>query len=286
METEVYGDLYILINGCMDFLCLYLTASLLHLRLRRLRAVVAAAFGGGYALAALLLGAQGVAGLLLDVTAALFMCLIAFGAPTLRVWSLLRNTAVCFFVSMLLGGCMTALYSVLNRLSLPFEQLEGEGASVWLFALVTALSTMVAAFGGRWWGISKSTRSVTLHVRLYGRETVLHAMVDTGNLLREPVSGRSVIVADADCILPLLPSSVAQVVRRGSVSAVQDYESAKGIRWVPSRGATGAALLPSLLPERVLVEEGKHTYEGDYLLAPVPSLGAGAHGFDAVFPAH
>ncbi len=286
METEVYGDLYILINGCMDFLCLYLTASLLHLRIRRMRAVSAAAFGGCYALASLLLNAQGIPGLLLDFAAALLMCLLAFASRTLRFRSLLRYTAVCFFVSMLLGGSMTALYAVLNRLSLPFELLEGEGASVWLFALVTVLSTLVAALGGRWWGISESVKSVTLHVRLYGRETVLHAMVDTGNLLRDPVSGKSVIVAEADCILPLLPPSLAEAIKRGGVSAIQDYESAKDIRLIPSRGATGTALLPSLLPERVLVEEGKRSYEGDYLLAPVSSLGAGAHGFDAVFPAH
>lgn len=286
METEVYGDLYILINGCMDFLCLYLTASLLHLRLRRGRAVLAAAFGGGYALAALLLGAPGGVGLLLDFAAALFLCLLAFASRPLRFWSLLRYTIVCFFVSMLLGGSMTALYAVLNRLSLPFELLEGEGASVWLFALVTVLSTLLAALGGRWWGVSKSTKSVTLHIRLYGRETVLRAMVDTGNLLRDPVSGKSVIVAEADCILPLLPPSLATALARGGVEAIRDYESAKGIRLIPSRGATGTALLPSLVPERVLVEEGKRSYEGDYLLAPVPSLGVNAHGFDAIFPAH
>lgn len=286
METEVYGDLYILINGCMDFLCLYLTASLLHLRLRRMRAVLAAAFGGGYALTALLLGAQGIVGLLLDLAAAMLMCLMAFSSRTLRLIRLLRNTAVCYFVSLLLGGCMTALYTALNRLSLPFELLEGEGASVWLFALVTVLSTMVAALGGRWWSVSKSVKSVTLHVRLYGKETVLHAMVDTGNLLREPVSGKSVILAEAACILPLLPPSLAKAMQQGSVDAIEDYESAKHIRLIPGRSATGTALLPSLVPERVLVEEGKRLYEGDYLLAPVPTLGVGAHGFDAVFPAH
>ncbi len=284
METEVYGDLYILINGCMDFLCLYLTASLLHLRVRRMRAVLAAAFGGCYALGAPLLGAQGGVGLLLDIAAALLMCLLAFASRSLRFWRLVQYTAVCFFVSMLLGGIMTALYSALNRLSLPFDLLEGEGVSVWMFALITVLSALVAAFGSRWWGISGSVKSVTLRVRLYGQETVLRAMVDTGNLLRDPVSGKSVIVVEADRILPLLPPPLSRAIARGGISAIEDYESAKSIRLIPSRGATGTALLPSLMPERVLVEEGGRSYEGDYLLAPVP-LGNSAHGFDAVFPA-
>lgn len=285
METEVYGDLYILINGCMDFLCLYLTASLLHLRIRRMRAVLAAAFGGVYALMALLLGMEGITGLLLDVAAALVMCLVAFGARGLRFWRWMQYTAVCFFVSMLLGGIMTALYSALNRLSLPFDLLEGEGVSVWMFVLVTVLSALVAAFGGRWWGVSRSVKSVTLHVRLCGKETVLRAMVDTGNLLRDPVSGKSVIMVQTDRILPLLPLPLRRAIERGGISAIEDYENAKSIRLIPTRGATGTALLPSLTPDELIVEERGRRYEGDYLLAPV-ALGSSAHGFDAVFPAH
>ena len=51
----------------------------------------------------------------------------------------MKITAVYVLVSMILGGIMTALYSCLNRLEIPFESLQGDGLSVWLFAaLMTA----------------------------------------------------------------------------------------------------------------------------------------------------
>ena len=41
----------------------------------------------------------------------------------------------------------------------------------------------------------------------------LRALVDTGNRLREPISGRSVIVADRARILAVLPSSLSQALQ-------------------------------------------------------------------------
>ena len=52
MEQVVYGDVLFIINFSMDFLSLYVTAKFIHLRLRLVPAIAAAAIGAVYGVAA------------------------------------------------------------------------------------------------------------------------------------------------------------------------------------------------------------------------------------------
>ena len=76
MEQEVYVDLYFLINTCMNLLTLMITASLLHRKVSRWRAWLAAAAGGLWAVAALFWGVMGIWGLLMDGAIIFLMCAI------------------------------------------------------------------------------------------------------------------------------------------------------------------------------------------------------------------
>ena len=55
METEVYIDLYFLVNAGMDFLCLMISAAILHRQPKGWRCILGAILGGVYACMALLL---------------------------------------------------------------------------------------------------------------------------------------------------------------------------------------------------------------------------------------
>ncbi len=287
MVQDVYVDLYFLINFSMDLLCLLLSAALLHRRLRRWRAVVGAAVGGAYAVMSLLLSMGGVLTLMLDLAAAVVITLVAFRERGWSLWSLLRVALVFAITSMMLGGVMTALYSLLNRLDLPFDALQGDGLSVWTFALLTAVASVATLGGGRFFGLSRKTRTVTLQLTLFGRHLTLHAMVDTGNLLRDPVSGRAVIVCDRARVCSALPPALDAAYRSGDFTAcLGSHEFVGRLRPIPTRTANGASLLFALVPESLTVTEQAHgkrgeTYPADYLIAPA-ELGASAAGFDAV----
>ena len=286
MEQSVYIDLYCLVNFSMDLLALMITAALLHLRVKRLRAILAAAFGGIYASAALLFGLSGVLGFAGDLVCALALCYIAFRHKGSSHLHTLRAVPVLFLVSMTLGGVMTALYALLNRLNLPFEALQGDGLSVWTFALLTAVAGIATLRGGSFMGLSRKTKTVTVHATLFGKAVTLHAMVDSGNLLRDPVSGTPVIVADLDRLRSCLPCELYRACARGDLAHILASNTYRGhIRPIPSQTATGASLLIALTPERLTLTVGKDTYPASYLIAPAP-LGESAQGFDAVISLH
>lgn len=282
MEQAVYIDLYFLVNFSMDLLCLTITASLLHRSVRGWRLIVAALLGGGYAAAVLLLGLDGFLGFLFDLLAACVMCTVAFASRRQSPWRWLQCTGMQVLVSMILGGVMTALYSVLNRLHLPVELLEGDGLSVWTFALLTALAGITTVKGGSFLGLSHKTKSVTVQARLLGQDVTLHAMVDSGNLLRDPVSGKSVIVADLDRLIHILPPALTRACQKGDYTEwLSNYEHAKCSRPIPARTAAGASMLLAIVPQSLTLTVGRESYAADYLIAIAP-LGDTAQGFDAV----
>ena len=285
MEQEVYVDLYFLINACMNLLTLMITATLLHRKVSRTRAWLAAALGGGWAVLALFFGMEGFLMILCDGAIILLMSYIVFATKKASLGMLLKCTAVGILTSMILGGVMTALYSLFNRIDLPLNTEEENSASILVFALIAALASVATVQGGRFLGLSKKSEYVTVNAVLFGKSVTLRAMVDTGNHLREPISGRSVIVADKARILAVLPASLSQALESPCAEKwLSQKQYATQIRLIPTNTATGTGMLPAILPEKLTLTNGKETYAADYLIAPAPI--EGNSDFDAVIAMH
>lgn len=285
MEQEVYVDLYFLINTCMNLLSLMITASLLHRKVSRWRAWLAAAAGGLWAVLALFSGVEGFWGLLCDGAVIFLMSCVVFATKKVPLSTLLKCTVVGVLTSMILGGVMTALYALFNRIQLPLGETQENGSSLLIFALIAALAGIATVQGGRFLGLPKKTEYVTVKAELFGNTVTLRALVDTGNHLREPISGRSVIVADKARILEALPPPLSAALQSPSAErwlSIKQY--ATHIRLVPTNTATGSGMLPAILPDKLTLISGKETYPADYLIAPAPM--EESSDFDAVIAMH
>ncbi len=269
MVQEVYVDLYFLINTCMNLLTLMISATLLHRKVSRARAWLAASAGGLWAVVALFGGVEGFWGLLCDAAVIFLMCAAVFVSKKTTFWGLFKCTVVGVLTSMILGGVMTALYSLFNRIKLPLSDTQESSGSILIFALIAALAGLATVQGGRFLGLSKKSKYVTVSADLFGKTVTLRALVDTGNHLREPISGRSVIVADKEHILAALPPSLSVALKSPYAEKwLSDERYATHIRLVPTNTATGRQMLPAILPDRLTLTDGKETYPADYLIAP------------------
>ena len=281
MEQEVYVDLYFLINTCMNFLTLMISATLLHRKVKRTRAWIAAAAGGLWAVVALFWGMESLLGILCDGAIIFLMCTTVFTTKKTSLKDLLKCTLVGVLTSMILGGVMTALYALLNRLQLPLVNEQENSSSLLIFAIIAALAALATIEGGRFLGLSKKSKYITVTAELFGRSVTLRALVDTGNRLREPMSGRSVIVANQSHILSLLPTPLSEALKSPRAEKwLADNRYATRIRLIPTNTATGKQMLPAIVPDRLTLTDGKHTYPADYLIAPAPM--ESTSDFDAV----
>ena len=279
MGGEVYADLLFLVNFSMDFLCAYLTASLLRRRAVPWRLLTASALGGVYAVAALFLTVSKPAAFALDMIVCLLMCAILFGARGVPLRFFVVACALFVGVSMAMGGMMTALFNLLNRAGLPLEEMgsesEEDGLSTWLFALLAGISTLAGLRGSRLLRRSASRRFARLAVTVDGKTVELQALVDSGNLCRDPISGRPVIFIDPDRARML----VGEKGDGGMSPSV-----ARRFRLIPIETVGGRRMQAAYLPDRVTLSDAGGTREITALFAPAETL-AGAGVYQAIVSA-
>lgn len=276
MEVAVYADLLFLINAGMDGLCLLLTGKLLHRRVKGWRVLLSAVLGGVYAVVALLPDLGTGLSLILDMAICLAMCGLVFGGKTGRGWRGLTAAAgVYFLLSMAMGGIMTALYHLLNRagwaeLLSSLSDGGGDGLGSWLFLLLALAGGGLSLWGGRLGRRAGRVIYCTVTVELGGRTVALRGMVDSGNLLRDPMGGRAVICAEKRGLADLLSPPLLAVLEGAPPQSVSLSPSdAKRVRVIPADTATGSGILYGFLPDNIILtsEDGENVRELDAVVA-------------------
>lgn len=280
MGRIVYADLLFLVNFSMDFLCFFVTSRVLQRRFCAWRCVVASAMGGVYSVAVLFISLNFLFGLFVDLAFCALMCLVAYGIKDKTMGLFLFHTTVYFGVSMGVGGCMTAMYSLLNRINLPLEEVERnpDDISVWLFGLLAVCSGAVALFGGKLFK-SSAEEVLEIDIRYKGNRLSVRGMVDTGNMVRDPLSGRSIIMVDVKVLGGFMTHEVALAALNGDASKIISIDRAHKIRVIPMNTASGRTLICAFVPEKVYIKAvrmGKGSYnerdsivESDALFAPI-----------------
>ncbi len=267
MEQTVYVDLLFMINFSMDFLCLFLVAKLLARHFSLLRTTFAAILGGLYSVASLFVPHDGLGGTALDLLFCLFLCLVAFASRRERPGAMLVLSASFFLASMLLGGIMTAIFNLLNRMDPPWDSFSEQGdMPVWLFAAVAAISSAITWLGGRFLRTRAQASGATVEVQLLGRSACLHALCDSGNLVRDTVSGRPVIVASLRRAKEILPPETPDITEWNSLGDRLPPSLASRICVVPIQTAAGSRILYALRPDQTRIRAGTHTRSADVLI--------------------
>lgn len=284
MEQTVYIDLFFLINFSMDFLCFYLTSRLLSYRLSVKRCVIASSLGGIYACASLFLALGGIWGLIADMSACVIMSAVAVLKKG-RVKDIFGYSIVYTACSVVLGGAMTALFSLFNRLGV--DRLfgdggDGDGISVWIFALLALISGLLSFGGIKLFRRRSARREGEVEVVYAGKSVVLRAICDSGNLLTEPISAKPCIVAESREIKRILPAGMVEMIEKGRAEGLDKRDMGR-LRIVPAQTVSGGGILYALRADSVRVNMGGGWVEVDAFVA-LCSLDRGAEGAQALIP--
>lgn len=273
MQTVVYGDVLFLLDSSVDFLVLVLVGCFLHLRRRALRILPAAVIGGVYSVLSLLPNWHFLLALAVNIGVASLICAVAY-AP-LGKWDFLKLLLSFYAASVLLGGAVTALFSALSD----FFGTTGSGGVVIngkraFYFLVYAAVSGVLIFGtGRILSRHTDTRRVTVQIREEGKTLTVEGIVDSGNLLRDPVSGKPVILVRRTQVERILPVGVCDAFSksRQDKGERQLSERAKRkMRVVLANGISGGSVLVGYLPDNItlfLNEKRKSKKSVDALVA-------------------
>ena len=253
---SAYIEVVLLDNFAMNLCVLLLCAKVGRVRLARWRALLSALLGALYAVA-FLGGPPWARWLLWKVIFSAAMVCAAFPVRPWRAFG--RHLATFYVMTLLLGGATWGLLSLLGgQTAIVQGAVYHKGVPV--FALVGGAG---AAYGAvrliraRWQRAHWQESSVyRLQLLVDGHQIELDGLLDTGNHLREPLSGDAVVVAAA--------AALRGVLREEWLRGGFESMPCKGTRLVPYDSVGGKGLLTA-----VKIERGRwHDARGWHALPP------------------
>ena len=271
MYYEVYLDVVFLINLILDFVLLKITGSIVKRKSTLFRCFFAAFLGSVMLCAIIVFNSDFLSKhpLVMLVICNFIITFVAYYQKKEKLYKIAGITLIFFAVSFLLGGILNAIYgyTVVGYYHGILNNTAKENAAVpWQLVCFGAL---VCCFIGKPVILSvqkiKATRSIYWEaiICIDGYEKSITALVDTGNRLYEPISGKPVHVLEMDALAGILNGEFKAAVKKMYDTGIMEdglYRK-NGIRMIPFRavGTPNEKLLVGICADRIRLKN--HTIE-------------------------
>ena len=199
----IYLDLLFLLNTAVNYLLLRGSAAMGGCAAPPLRTLAAAGIGGGYAALSVLPGLTLLQALPFQLLCAVLMALCAFGC----IKSTIRQSLLFLALSFALGGAVLLAVQAAETDLLMLGGRAYYAVSTPALLLLAGLCYGLAAVILSGCGFHRGGDIHTITMELQQRRVTVRALRDTGNTLRDPVTGQPVLVADWQCLARLLPEA-------------------------------------------------------------------------------
>ncbi len=262
MPQTVYIDVLFFVNFILDAMIFLSAATLLRQRIRWWRTCVAAAVG---ALCSCGMFFSAIAPWLINVLALLLYILcayIVFGFHGVKPF--VKNSLITVVCAFVYGGVAFALYLYTGAGAV---MTFNNGALYIDIPVFTLLLFAFVAYGAiwlvgrilKWLAPKESFAQVTLR---FGEQTLCgRALIDTGNALRDGVTGAPVILCSYRFAAKILPPGLRAFVRdthQTDIDLVEEQWRSR-LRMVSYSSVGGSGMLPALRADRVQIEyHGRH----------------------------
>ncbi len=255
----MYVEDLLALNFLMNTVLLYFTARLTGRRLTCGRLMAGGFFAALYSLIIFLPTADFAYTSVGKIGASILIIIFTFRPKRLREG--LRLCVAFFLSSFFLAGTVFALYFFGDAPAMV------RGGVFYLTAprpglLFGGVLVSLLLLAGVWHFAERQRRSKSLRFRVTikcgekSAETV--GLVDTGNHLHDPLSGRPLCVASYGAVEALLPSALRESYRRAAdpVSALTELSGSEAVRYgvTPFRSLENAGVLVTFRPDLVVLE--------------------------------
>jgi len=258
----IYVDTLFLLNFTVDYFLLFLTAKSAGLSPGRLRLLAGALTGAVFSVLLYFPPLPMALSLLCRITSGCVVVLVTFG--TMPGARLARLCGSFLWMTFLLAGVVFLLSQTMNGISVQNGILYADLITAVMlpaFLLSYLLARLVLGRGRA--AVNRAFHEVKATL---GERTVqFRALEDSGNLLRDPISGCRVIVTDPAVLRPLLGEEILLLLQARPIPQLDVLRSRCGIPFwlLPAETAAGHGLFPVFRAEELYVD-GRRTRE--YLL--------------------
>ena len=176
---------------------------------------------------------------------------------------------------------MTAVFSLMNRIELFGENMGIEdGLNVWVFAILALISSILTLKGGHIFRTSGSQKDGVLEILNENKAVRLRALIDSGNLVCEPISGKSVIFVRLDALEDIFDKEEYDSLKKSNGIDEMPISLAIRMRPIFSQSVVGSAIIPAIRFKNIYFLDGKRRKELDVYIGILKEELKG--GYDAI----
>ena len=267
----IYLDVVIVENLIMNAIIIYATAIVLKVKIKHLRIIISSLIGAVYSVLSYISDLEIYNNLFLKVFLSVVMVYIAFIPKNVKL--LLKQILIFYLTSFLFGGVAFALIYVIK----PQEILMRTGLFLGMYPLKTvflgaviATIILITAFKVVKNNITKKDMMCYVVIEVDNKSTKIKAMLDTGNMLKEPISGLPVIVIENTALYELLPKEILENLEEilgGDFQKIpEDIKNTyiSKLKWIPysSLGKQNGMLI-GIKADKIVVEKDDQIIEHD-----------------------
>lgn len=205
----IYIDVVFLENLVMNSIILIASGIILKKKLKWIRILLASSLGAIYTIIGYISVLEIYSNLVLKVILSILIIYIAFNPQTVK--QLWKDILIFYLTSFVFGGVAFALIYVVK----PQEILMKNGLFLGtyplktvLLAAIVAFIILIAAFAIVKTKFSKKDMFCEVEVELNNKKIKTRAMIDTGNLLKEPITNTPVIVLEHTLLYECVPKEI------------------------------------------------------------------------------
>lgn len=208
-KMTIYLDIVLIENLCMNYIILFATGFIMKIKLHHIRIILSALVGGIYAILSYMEIFPFYSTMVVKIILSVCMVYIAFFPKGIK--SLLKHLVMFYLVSFAFGGCAFALLYFIK----PEDIFMINGVYVGTYPIKIALLGGVVGFVITYIAFkvvkSRMTKKSLIHdveIKIEEKTIKIKALLDTGNGLKEPITGEPVIVVERDRLYGILPGNI------------------------------------------------------------------------------
>jgi len=224
----IYIDVLFTVNFVINFVLLILTGKISKIKLNKIRIFFGAFSGALYAVFMFFPNIRMFYGVLAKFCVSLIIVFVSFKFTR---WIPFLKTVFIFYVSsFVFGGVVLGIFYFTNA-GLKYKSALNNGIFYFNFPwkilfLSVGIAYIVAKVGFNTYKKQKNIMYEEIKINFYNNEITLNALVDTGNMLSDPIENTPVVIAELDSVKELLPSEMFECLTKSdTINALSDIKN-------------------------------------------------------------
>ena len=205
----IYIDIIIVENLIMNYIIIYATGVISKSKISHLRVFLASTIGAIYAITEYISKLKIYSNILVKIILSIIIVFVSFYPQSMK--KMFKQLILFYLTTFTFGGVATYLIYVLR----PQDIIIKNGMYVGTYVLkvifigaIVGTIILIIAFKFAKNKITKKDMICKIKIKLNGKEIVLDTMVDTGNMLKEPLTGNPVVIVEKTSLYDLMPKEI------------------------------------------------------------------------------